>query len=139
MGVVAIIGSTIVVSSVCTLGCVLSGALGAALAWWLVLANDMDEILGSDGMQSFSALCFCLCYLMALPHMEVLRAVATTVLVCFAQNPHVLQANNPRLFAEIDSHFSDSVFDYEYDSDSQDEDDRVDATHESDSDSQSEK
>jgi hypothetical protein len=37
--------------------------------------------------------------------MEVLRAVATSVLVCFAQNPYVLKMNNPRLFQEIDDSF----------------------------------
>ena len=120
-GVVAIVGNTIVVSGVCVLGCVLAGALAAALAWWLVLSNNLEDRLGSNGVQAFSFLCFCLGYLMALPHMEVLRAVATTVVVCFAQNPHVLQANNPRLYNEIEGVFSD-VAPYENESDDQDED-----------------
>ena len=107
-GVVAIIGNTVVVSGVCVLGCVLAGAVAAALAWWLLLRNDLEQPLGGpDGVQAFSFLCFCLGYLMALPHMEVLRAVTTTVLVCFAQNPHVLHANNPHLYNEIEGVFSD--------------------------------
>lgn len=120
--VVAIVGNTIVVSGVCMLGCILSGALGSALAWWLLLTNDMEELLGSDRSQAFSALCFCLGYLMALPHMEVLRAVTTTVLVCFAQNPHVLQANNPRLYNQIEGVFSDSVSPYDSDDQEQEYD-----------------
>ena len=106
MGVAAILSNTVIISGVCVLGCVLGGVLGAALAWYLVLMNDgMEEVLGSDGVQGFSGLCFCLCYLMTLPYMEVLRAVATSVLVCFAQNPYVLKMNNPRLFQEIDDSF----------------------------------
>ena len=44
-------------------------------------------------------------YMVTMPYMVVLRGVATSVLVCFAQNPYVLKLNNPRLFEEIDNGF----------------------------------
>ena len=43
--------------------------------------------------------------MVTMPYTVVLRGVATSVLVCFAQNPYVLKLNNPRLFEEIDNGF----------------------------------
>jgi len=97
-GVEAIINDNLI-GNVTTMACFISGA--AVGTFGAVLSYILRDQLGGDYWLPMFLLMFLVGFLVVMITLEVVESAVVTIFVCFAEDPHALKRNSPKVYKKL--------------------------------------